>query len=319
MKLTGWIEENGRLLTLAEIETLGRHRLEKCGGEFLLETPDCLIRDKYHIIPMPPGEQNIITADPDVPDMPLDAAINEAVALRRSKDAVTTLSGGVDSSLIAVLAGLPCIAVGVADSHDLTAAEKTAETLGLSLTSKEISPEEIRAALPEVIRIIPRITPLDLEIAITGYFIAGLAKKAGAKRILTGQAADELFGGYARYGRSKNLRADLDADFALLSSQRERDASVATHFGVWYSLPFMDERVIKASRTFSPEELVKGDLRKIALRKVAAQYLPEEIAWRPKKAMQYGSGVSGVLTKIAKSEGCRGFGELVQRLCPEKI
>ncbi|MDD3257584.1 MAG: hypothetical protein PHU87_04965, partial [Methanocorpusculum sp.] len=63
MKLTGWIEENGRLLTLAEIETLGRHRLEKCGGEFLLETPDCLIRDKYHIIPMPPGEQNIITAD----------------------------------------------------------------------------------------------------------------------------------------------------------------------------------------------------------------------------------------------------------------
>jgi len=319
MKLTGWMEENGRLLPLAEIETLGVDRLGKCGGEFILETPDCLIRDKYHIMPMPPSEQKTITAEPDIPEMPLDAAIKQAVELRRSKDAVTTLSGGVDSSLVAVLAALPCIAVGVADSHDLTAAEKTADTLGLALTAKEISPDEIRAALPIVLQIIPRITPLDIEIAITGYFIAGLAKEAGAKRILTGQAADELFGGYARYGRSVNLRADLDADFALLSAQRERDASVATHFGVWYSLPFMDERVIKASRTFSPEELVKGELRKIALRKVAALSLPEEIAWRPKKAMQYGSGVSGVLTKIAKSEGCRGFGELVQRLCPEKI
>ena len=320
MQLTGWMEENGRLLTLPEIETLDIDRLKKCGGEFVLETDDCMIRDKYHIMPMPcVSGKKIFTAEPDVSDMSLEDAIKKSVELRISDDAVTTLSGGVDSSLIAVLADLPCIAVGITGSHDLAAAKKTADILGLSLTTKEIDMEEIRTALLKVLKIIPRVTPMDVEIALTGYFITKLAKETGAKRILTGQAADELFGGYARYGRSKDLRSDLAFDFVQLSFQRERDASVASHFGVWYSLPFMDERVVKASRTFSTEELVRDDLRKIALRKVAAQYLPEEIAWKPKKAMQYGSGISGALGKIAKAEGCKGFGELVRKLTAEKI
>ena len=319
MRLTGWMEENGRLLDPAEIETFSAARLSACGGEFLLETADSFIRDKYHIIPGITEGKPVITAEPRVPDLPLGEAIETAVSLRAAKDAVTTLSGGVDSSLVAVLAELPCIAVGVSGSHDLAAAEKTAEILGLPLTVKEIGRDDIRAALEAVLKVIPRITPLDAEIAVTGYFIAETAKEAGATRVLTGQAADELFGGYARYGRSADLRADLAADFAGLVVQRERDAAVAALFGVWYSLPFMDERVVSASRKFAPEELVCGDLRKTALRTAAAKYLPEEIAWRPKKAMQYGSGVSAALAKIAKREGCRGSGELIEKLAAGKI
>ncbi|RBQ25016.1 MAG: hypothetical protein ALMCE001_07880 [Methanocorpusculum sp. MCE] len=319
MQLTGWMEENGRLLDRAEIETISAARLSACGGEFLLETDDAFIRDKYHIMPGNPEGKQIITAEPSVPDLHLDEAIRTAVYLRTSDDAVTTLSGGVDSSLVAALAGRPCIAVGVSGSHDLAAAEKTAEILDLTLTVKEIGMDDLREALDVVLRIIPRVTPLDVEIAVTGYFIAALAKETGAERILTGQAADELFGGYARYGRSSDLRADLAADFAGLSLQRERDAAVASHFGVWYSLPFMDERVVRASKTFSPEELVKGDLRKIALRNVAAKHLPGEIAWKPKKAMQYGSGISSTLAKIAKAEGCKGSRELITKLYPDKV
>ncbi|ABN07005.1 asparagine synthase [Methanocorpusculum labreanum Z] len=319
MQLTGWMEENGRLLDRAEIEIFSVSRLSACGGEFLLETDDCFIRDKYHIMPGNPKGKPVITAEPIVSGMSLDEAIQTAVSLRASDDAVTTLSGGVDSSLVAALAGLPCIAVGLSGSHDLIAAQQTAEILDLPITVKEIGIDDIRAALDDVLEIIPRVTPLDVEIGITGYFIAALAKETGAKRILTGQAADELFGGYARYGRSSDLRADLEADFAGLVQQRERDAAVASHFGVWYSLPFMDERVVRASRTFSPEELVKGDLRKIAIRSVAAKHLPEEIAWRPKKAMQYGSGISSALAKIAKSEGCKGCRELIQKLVPDKL
>ncbi len=319
MQLNGLMEENGRLLDRAEIETFAVSRLAECGGEFIIETDDVFIRDKYHIIPGTTEGKRVITAEPRVPDMPLGGAIETAVQLRTAGDAVTTLSGGVDSSLVAVLSGLPCIAVGVPGSHDLAAAEKTAEILGLPLTVKEIGTDNIRVALEEVIAVIPRVTPLDVEIAITGYFIAALAKETKATRILTGQAADELFGGYARYGRSSDLRADLAADFAGLALQRERDSAVAALFGVWYSLPFMDERVVRASRKYSAEELVKGDLRKIALRTEAAKYLPEEIAWKPKKAMQYGSGVSAALTKIAKSEGCKGCGELIQKLYPDKI
>ncbi len=319
MQLTGWMEENGRLLDRAEIETFAVSRLAECGGEFIVETDGAFIRDKYHIMPGTTEGKQVITVEPRMPDMPLGEAIRTAVDLRVSGDAVTTLSGGVDSSLVAVFAGLPCIAVGLAGSHDLAAAEKTAEILGLSLTAKEIGMDDIRAALDEVLTIIPRITSLDVEIAITGYFIAKLAKETKATRILTGQAADELFGGYARYGRSSDLRADLAADFTGLILQRERDAAVASMFGVWHSLPFMDERVVCASRKFSVDELVKGDLRKIALRIEAAKHLPEEIAWKPKKAMQYGSGVSSALAKIAKSEGCKGCGELIHKLTADKI
>ena len=319
MQLAGWMEENGRLLERAEIETFDIGRLSKCGGEFILETEDACIRDKYHIMPGSAKGKRLITADPCVPDMPLDEAIQTAVRLRAACGAVTTLSGGVDSSLVAVLAGLPCIAVGVPGSQDLVAAEKTAEILGLALTIKEIEEDEIRTALDIVLGLIPRITPLDVEIGITGYFITELAKKCGATRILTGQAADELFGGYARYGRSLDLRADLAADFAGLALQRERDSAVASYFGVWYSLPFMDERVVRSSRMFAQGELVSGDLRKIALRKMATDHLPDEIAWKPKKAMQYGSGVSSLLAKIAKREGCKGSGELIQKLVAGKI
>lgn len=319
MRLTGWAEEEGRLLGSAELEEYPLPRMAVCGGEFIIETDEAFVRDRYHIMPGVTEGKQVITARPRVPDLPLCEAVETAVSLRAAKDAVTTLSGGVDSSLVAVLASLPCIAVGVSGSHDLAAAEKTAEMLGLSLTVKEIGAEEIRTALAEVVKVIPRITPLDAEIAVTGYFIAQTAKEAGASRVLTGQAADELFGGYARYGRSADLRSDLAADFAGLALQRERDSAVAALFGVWYSLPFMDERVVCASQKLVPEELVCGSLRKTALRTAASKYLPEEIAWRPKKAMQYGSGVSAVIEKIAKREGFRRSGELIEKLAAGKI
>ncbi|MCZ9312148.1 MAG: asparagine synthase-related protein, partial [Methanocorpusculum sp.] len=64
--------------------------------------------------------------------------------------------------------------------------------------------------------------------------------------------------------------------------------------------PYMDERVVRASRNFAAAELVAGDLRKVALRRVAAKYLPEDLAWKPKKAMQYGSGMTAALRRMEK-------------------
>ena len=219
----------------------------------------------------------------------------------------------MDSTLVAALSHLPAIAVGAEGSHDADAAERAAESLGADLTLHTITLDEVEAALPEVLQFLPRKNPMDLELAVTGYFICRLAKQCGAKRILTGQAADELFAGYARYGRTETLRADLDADFAGLSLQRERDSAAASHFGVWYSLPYMDERVVRCARNLSAEELVSGDQRKVALRKVAEKHIAEEFAWKPKKAMQYGSGVTKMLSKIAKSIGCRSTAELIEK------
>ncbi len=309
MQFRGWIEEGGRVLAPSEVAELTPERLCCCGGEFVLATDRFTARDRYGIMPgpTPPGvirssgrEWRIV---PDVPDLSLEDAIREAVRLRcddRSTASVVTLSGGVDSTLIAVLAGLPCIAVGFAGSQDLCAATDAADRLGLSLTVGEITDEDLEEALPRVRAALPTASRMDLELALTGYFIGKTAAACGAEKVLTGQAADELFGGYARYGRSVHLRADLDADFAGLAVQRVRDATAAGLSGVWYSMPYMDERVVRASRNFAAAELVAGDLRKVALRRVAAKYLPEDLAWKPKKAMQYGSGMTAALRRMEK-------------------
>lgn len=309
MQFRGWIEERGRILAPAEVARLTPERLCRCGGEFLLATEQFTARDRYGIMPgeTPAGVIRSAATTrqivPDVPDLSLEDAIREAVRLRcddRSTASVVTLSGGVDSTLIAVLANLPCIAVGFTGSHDLSAAADAADRLDLSLTVCEITEEDLRQALPLVRTALPHASRMDTELALTGYFIGRTAKACGAEKILTGQAADELFGGYARYGRSKHLRADLDADFAGLAAQRVRDSAAVGISGVWYSMPYMDERVVRASRNLTAADLVANDLRKIALRKVAAKYLPEDLAWKPKKAMQYGSGMTAALRKLEK-------------------
>ncbi|MDV0443564.1 asparagine synthase C-terminal domain-containing protein [Methanorbis rubei] len=323
MEFRGWIERDGHILTRTEIESITPASLQKCGGEFFLRNDLFTARDCYGIMPAPVAEGVISFSDeelhihPEVPDLSLEDAVCEAVRLRadnRGEAAVVTLSGGVDSTLIAVLADLPCIAVGLSDSHDLAAAADAADRLGLRLNVCEIAEDDIEEALPKLLSVLPSATAMDIEIGLAGYFIGRAAKNFGAEKILTGQAADELFGGYARYGRSPDLRSDLAKDFLELASQRARDAAAAGCFGVWYSMPYMDERVIKVSRKFSDDELVSGDQRKIALRKVAEKYLPKDIAWKHKKAMQYGTGTTAALKRIAKKNGCSDIGEYAKKI-----
>lgn len=318
MILKGWIEKDGRVLSAKEAELLAPCDLVSCGGEFCFEGDGFKARDKYGIIrgDIPPG--TILTPEgsfcisPEVPDLCLEDAIVESVELRKDIARAASLSGGVDSSLIAVLSGLPCICVGVEGSPDVLEAERLSDKLGLDLSVYTIGQEDVVEALPKVISVLPRVTPMDVEIALTGYFAAGLANSLGVKTILTGQAADELFAGYARYSASANLRADLDKDFEGLYAQRERDSCAAELFDVVYSIPYMDERVVRASRKIPVNELVLGDERKIALRKVAEKYLPKDTARRAKKAMQYGSGISKMLAKTASSQGFKRTSELTE-------
>ncbi|MDO5846232.1 MAG: asparagine synthase C-terminal domain-containing protein [Methanocorpusculum sp.] len=304
----GWVESEGRVLAASEVAGISAEELSRCGGEFVLERSDLTARDCYGIMPGRPEAGIIVSGEkrlpvvPVVPELPLSAALWEAVRLRCSDDAVVALSGGVDSCLVAAIA-VRCgvrraVAVGAPGSHDLKAARSAAEVLGLDLTVRELTDADVRAALPQVKAVLSGRTQMDIELGTAGWFICSLANELGAERILTGQAADELFAGYARYSRTASLRADMEKDFAGLVQQREREALIAGQFGVWYSMPFMDERVVRASRRFSAEELVEGDRRKIALRKAAVEFLPEEIAWRPKKAMQYGSGVTKLLKRV---------------------
>lgn len=324
MNLTGWIERDGVRLSPADVERMLSEEpgaLARCGGEFLLTYGDCVARDALGIVPgpVPPGTvccggREVARIAPNPAPCTLEEAIVTAVNLR-SDEGVVAFSGGVDSALVAHLAHLPCVTVGLEGSHDVERAAAAARALGLDLDIVTPTEDEVAEALARVVRVIPDPTnPLEASIATTLSFVATRARELGHTRILAGQGADELFGGYARYLRSPGLAAELKRDFADHERQRTRDQAVAALHGTYFSMPYLDVRVVRAAQAIPAGEKVHGGVRKRPLREVAERHIPIEVARAEKKAMQYGSGIWRTIRGIARQNGYRQVADYLRTL-----
>ncbi|MEM2124471.1 MAG: asparagine synthase C-terminal domain-containing protein [Methanolinea sp.] len=321
--LAGWVEVEGRILREEEIALrLARDPLAAAefGGEFSIEWDGYTARDPFGIAigRGPPGKilkdgRVIGEVNPRFPETTLADAIVASVALRRDESAVA-LSGGVDSSLVAAIARCPCITAGIRGSPDLKAGREVASLLDLEWIPAEIAPAEIGEALPEVASIVPGASPLDTSIALCWYFVARAARDAGFRRVLTGQGADELFGGYRRYLDNPDTEALLAADLSGLPRQVARDQAVAASNGVFLSYPYLDGRVVRVASAIPAHEKVAGGTRKRALCAVAEKFLPPAVARREKKAMQYGSGIWKELRRLARRGGVGSVGEYLARI-----
>ncbi|OPX74648.1 MAG: asparagine synthetase B [Methanosaeta sp. PtaB.Bin018] len=317
-RVKGWVELDAIRLTQRQVEAVlsgDLSRASRFGGEFLIEWNGCLARDHFGIMAgdCPPGTvlcngKVVEKVDPAYPVMDLGKAIEIAVGLR-SDEGVVALSGGVDSALVAKLARLECVVVGASGSHDISRAKQVARELCLPLEQVLIDSGMIEDSMRNVLPVIPKIDPVNVSIATTLYFVAEWAEAHGHQRILAGQGADELFGGYARYLQTENLAEDLERDFQGLALQLARDQAVAALHGAYFSLPYMDVRVVRAARSIPPEMKVYDNIRKRPLRDVAEKYLPASVARYEKKAMQYGSGMMKEIQRLAKR---RGYGKSVQ-------
>ncbi|MDH7510798.1 MAG: asparagine synthase C-terminal domain-containing protein [Methanolinea sp.] len=323
LELAGWVEEGGKVLAPGDVHALlSKDPLaaSSFGGEFFLAWDGYRARDALGIVPgpIPPGailagDRIIGKVRPRFRETGLAEAIVTAVLLRSDRG-VVALSGGVDSALVAAIARLPCIVVGMEGSFDLAGGRQAARELGLDCTEVTVTPADVEEAVPAVLRTIPEKNPLDLSIALCWHFVARYARKQGYDRILSGQGADELFGGYSRYLGDEDTDALLAADFARLPGQVVRDQAVAAAEGVLISYPYLDARVIAAARALPAGDKVSGGIRKRALREVAADFLPPGIAWKEKKAMQYGSGIMRELQRLARKRGHRTVGEYLARV-----
>ena len=223
-------------------------------------------------------------------------------------------SGGLDSSYLALLLkeiseNIPLkvklYAVGAEGSKDVEAAIYASKFLNLDLEICEVTEDLIREALPDVVNAIGDDNLMKVGVGLTTYFATKMVAEDGMKVAISGQGADELFGGYKRYLKSfvnGTLNFDLRVDMSkMYHVNLERDDACSMLNGVELRLPFLDKNLVELVLNIPDNKKIVSmhdDMRKSILRKLAFEEgLDYEIAYRPKKAAQYGTGIDKILRK----------------------
>jgi asparagine synthase (glutamine-hydrolysing) len=229
-------------------------------------------------------------------------------------------SGGIDSVIIAWLAKkmvpeVICYTGGVEGSSDIAFARKIAKKLNLKLRVNELTSSEVEEMIPEVINTIEHTNAGQVEVAIPVYAAVKLAHEDGIKVMFSGQAADELFGGYSWYGKIvkdgggyAGLRHYMNEDIELLYKETlEREDKITMAHSIEMREPFLDLKLIRLSMKIDLRLNVKGisdAFGKHVHRKLAQELgIPRDIAYRSKEAAQHGSGIHQVIDLIARKHG----------------
>lgn len=251
----------------------------------------------------------------------LQALLVESVKRRvhHEEKVAVAFSGGLDSSLVAYLAHkqgvkVELLHVSMENQEETEAALEAAQALNLPLRVDFYKDSDVEAALPNVVELIEDADPVKAAIGVPFYWTAKQAADIKHKVLLAGQGADELFGGYQRYvkeclksGPEKVHRMMFDDVVKIHESNLERDLKITDWFDVELRCPFVSYDIVEFAIGLPLEckiEAKADTLRKLVLRKVAQKLgMPASIADKPKKAVQYSTGINDAIKRIAKREG----------------
>ncbi|MCW4046193.1 MAG: asparagine synthetase B [Candidatus Bathyarchaeota archaeon] len=255
----------------------------------------------------------------------LEQSIHRRIA--GTTEVAVAFSGGLDSSVVAFLAkkcgaDMRLIHVSLENRPETEEAKKAADLLRLPIQVHLFKEADVEKVISKVVGLIEEPDPVKASIGIPFYWTAEKAAEAGLHVLLAGQGADELFGGYQRYVSDyltygeENVRRAMFEDVARLhESNIERDVKICRFHGVELRLPFASYQIAQFALSLPLElkiEKNQNSLRKLVLRKVAENIgLPKSIVEKPKKAMQYATGVSDALKN---SEGNKTVKEYVNML-----
>ncbi|HMB50523.1 MAG TPA: asparagine synthetase B [Natronoarchaeum rubrum] len=232
-------------------------------------------------------------------------------------EVAVAFSGGVDSAVVAAgldAAGIdaPLYTGGFPGSHDLDAARSAAYAMDRELRVVEFTVGDVERAVPRVARAIDRPDAMAVQIALPLYLVAERAAADGYTHLAVGQGADELFGGYAKVARAPEdprvdadtVRGARDEMLATLPDQLERDVLALRAAGVEPVAPLLHDRVVETALRLPGDALVddRGE-RKRALRLAGREFVPDRVAFREKKAVQYGSLAARELDRLAREAG----------------
>jgi len=232
------------------------------------------------------------------------------------KEVAVAFSGGLDSSLIAYLASklgltVNLFHVSMENQPETEEAIKASEKLNLPLQVDLFKDSDVESTLSQVVALIEESDPVKVSVGLPFYWVAEKAAEARFHVMLAGQGADELFGGYQRYVHeyckdgSEKVRKTMFNDVVNIhESNLERDLKITGFHDVELRLPFAMLELAEFALSLPLEckiEPQADTLRKLVLRKVALNVgLPSMLVVRPKKAVQYSTGINDAIKRVAK-------------------
>jgi len=243
-----------------------------------------------------------------------DAFIDSVGKCMRGVDRVGIMfSAGIDSALIAHTAKrfkprLFLYSVGTEASEDIRYVERFAGKLGLDPERIIIREKDVVEFYRKVQSLLNENDFMKIELAIPVFICSLHAHQDDVKVILTGSGAEELFAGYNRHLQcflsGGDLRKMLSDELSRLYPEGLKSAEfVASVNHCELRYPFLDTRVMELATSLKPEQnLSRQGERKRILKAVSREIgLPEEAVERPKRAMQYGSGIHKLLLHARKN------------------
>lgn len=221
------------------------------------------------------------------------------------------LSGGLDSSIIASIVSkyhhnVTYFTLGMSNSADHLMVDKVVKALELSsvISVPLPSSDDLERYISSVVYATESYNPSIVSNGLATYLLAQAAKREGIKVVLTGEGADELFGGYFKKldpYNLKNIRKQLIMDMHFTELRRLDLCSMA--HGVETRCPYLDPYVLAISEALGYEEVFRDGLNKIILRDSFRNELPTEIIERPKMSFDVGSGIRAMVVKYLRRNG----------------
>ncbi len=231
------------------------------------------------------------------------------------------LSGGLDSSVTSALAKLYAekrieedsqtdawwpqlhsFAVGLKGSPDLAAAKKVADYIGTVHHEVEFTIQEGLDAVRDVIYQLETYDVTTVRASTPMYLMARAIKAMGIKMVLSGEGADEIFGGYLYFHKAPNAEEFHKETVRKISKLHMYDCLRANKslaaWGIEGRVPFLDKEFMDVAMRLNPKDkmITPERMEKWLVRKAFEDYIPKEVAWRQKEQFSDGVGYNWIDT-----------------------
>ncbi|CAI8178723.1 MAG: asparagine synthase B [Flavobacteriaceae bacterium] len=231
------------------------------------------------------------------------------------------LSGGLDSSVTSAIAKkyaqkriesgdttdawwpqLHSFSVGLEGSPDLAAAQKVADHIGTVHHEIKFTIQEGLDAIKDVVYNLETYDITTIRASTPMYLMARVIKSMGIKMVLSGEGADELFGGYLYFHKAPSAKDFHEETVRKLDKLHMYDCLRANKslaaWGIEGRVPFLDKEFMDVAMRINPnDKMIHGErMEKWVLRKAFESYLPESVAWRQKEQFSDGVGYNWIDT-----------------------